>query len=123
LLLTRTVSVGDRVRLHSGTLGGTFEGTVTEIGLIHVHLRTTDAPLAIPNTQMLGAAIAVLQPEAALPATPVRPGRRAIRRRHRPVREPAVVRTTRIMPAVHPAELGSSRSWATEHPSTIGASR
>jgi hypothetical protein len=109
LLFTRTLSVGDRIRLHSGTLGGTFEGIVTEIGLIHVHLRTADAPLAIPNTQVLGAAIAVVDPQAALPTPVTRPGRRSIRRRrHHPTTTPAGARTTRVTPAVHPASLGNS---------------
>jgi hypothetical protein len=110
LLFTRTLSVGDRIRLHSGTLGGTFEGTVTEIGLIHVHLRTADAPLTIPNTQVLGAAIAVLTPQAALPATPItQPGHRSIRqRRHHPIRDTAVHRTTRVIPTVHAADFGIS---------------
>lgn len=58
VLLSRAIAVGDRVRLHSGTLGGPFEGTITEVGLVHTHLRTADAPLWIPNTHMLGAAIA-----------------------------------------------------------------
>ena len=103
LLATRTVTVGDRIRLHSGTLGGTFEGTITEIGLIHVHLRAGDAPLTIPNTQVLGAAISVLEPEAARPAAPVtRPRRRPIRpgRRQHRISHTAVLRTTRILPAV-----------------------
>ena len=103
LLATRTVAVGDRIRLHSGTLGGTFEGTITEIGLIHVHLRATDVPLTIPNTQVLGAAISVLGPQAALPAAPItRPRRRTIHpgRRHLRVSHTAVLRTTRILPAV-----------------------
>jgi hypothetical protein len=107
LLFTRTLSVGDRIRLHSGGLGGTFEGTVTEIGLVHVHLRTADAPLAIPNTQVLGAAIAVVAPQAALPTAVARPDRRSTRRRrHHSTTTPAVLRTTRVMPAVHPVSLG-----------------
>lgn len=97
LLLSRAVAVGDRVRVHSGTLGGTFEGTVTEVGLVHTHLRTAEAPLWIPNTQMLGAAIATLDPQAALPAVPARRSRRRPVR-HRPRREHAgVTRTTRIV--------------------------
>jgi hypothetical protein len=81
LLTTRTVTVGDRIRLHSGTLGGPFEGTISEIGLSHTHLHTADAPLAIPNTQMLGGAIAVLDPQAAAPIA--RPRRRSTRRARR----------------------------------------
>ncbi|MFC3384968.1 mechanosensitive ion channel family protein [Couchioplanes azureus] len=103
LLATRTITVGDRIRLHSGSLGGTFEGTITEIGLIHVHLRTSDAPLTIPNTQVLGAAICVLEPQAALPAAPItRPRRRAIRptRRQRRISHTTVLRTTQVLPTV-----------------------
>jgi hypothetical protein len=97
LLLSRAVAVGDRVRLHSGTLGGPFEGTVTEVGLVHTHLRTADAPLWIPNTQVLGAAIATLDPQAALPAAPTRrPRRRAVRRRQR-AGHTGVTRTTRVV--------------------------
>jgi hypothetical protein len=99
LLFTRTIAVGDRIRLHNGTLGGTFEGTITELGLIHLHLHTTDTPLAIPNTQVLNSAIAVLNPEAAQPASPLnrRPRRPRSRRRH-PITHTQVLRTTRVMP-------------------------
>ncbi|AVT37707.1 hypothetical protein C6W10_15940 [Plantactinospora sp. BB1] len=103
LLTTRTIAVGDRIRLHNGTLGGTFEGTVTELGLIHCHLRTTDTPLAIPNTQVLTSAIAVLDPEAAQPTSPLtrRPRiPRTRRRRHHPITHTQVLRTTRVLPAV-----------------------
>jgi hypothetical protein len=102
LLFTRTIAVGDRIRLHNGTLGGTFEGTITEIGLVHLHLRTNDAPLVIPNTQVLAAAIAVLDPEAAQPASPIARRRRNIRARmpRHPVSHTAVLRTTRVMPAI-----------------------
>lgn len=109
LLFTRTVAVGDRIRLHSGIVGGPFEGTVTEIGLIHVHLRTADAPLAIPNTQLLGAAIAVLDPQAALTAAPIpRPSRSSIRRaRRRHAANTAVLRTTKLLPAANaPTQTG-----------------
>jgi hypothetical protein len=99
LLFTRTIAVGDRIRLHNGTLGGSFEGTITELGLIHLHLHTTDTPLAIPNTQVLNSAIAVLSPEAAQPASPLnrRPRRPRSRRRH-PITHTQVPRTTRVMP-------------------------
>jgi hypothetical protein len=106
LLFTRTIAVGDRIRLHNGTLGGTFEGTITEIGLVHLHLRTTDTPLAIPNTQVLAGAIAVLDPEAAPPASPItrRPRSPRSRRRHHPITHTRVLRTTRVMPALTAAE-------------------
>jgi hypothetical protein len=98
LLFTRTIAVGARIRLHNGTLGGTFEGTITELGLIHLHLHTTDTPLAIPNTQVLNSAIAVLNPEAAQPASPLnrRPRRPRSRRRH-PITHTQTLRTTRVM--------------------------
>jgi small-conductance mechanosensitive channel len=104
LLFTRTIAVGDRIRLYNGTLGGSFEGTVTELGLIHLHLRTAKEPLAIPNTQVLTSAIAILDPQAAQPANPLLRPRRSIpaRRRHRPPAHTTVLRTTRILPAVTP---------------------
>jgi small-conductance mechanosensitive channel len=49
LLTTRAIAVGDRIRLHNGTLGGAFEGTITELGLIHLHLRTTKRPRPSPT--------------------------------------------------------------------------
>jgi hypothetical protein len=110
LLITRTVTVGDRIRLHSGTLGGPFEGTVSEIGLSHVHLHTADAPLAIPNTHVLGGAIAVLDPQAAdpIPQRRRRSTRRA--RRYPPRRHPAEVHTTRVLSAVHPTPSSAHRT-------------
>jgi hypothetical protein len=101
LLFTRTIAVGDRIHLHNGTLGGSFEGTITELGLIHLHLRTATEPLAIPNTQVLASAIAVLDPQAAQPASPIlRPRRSTRTRRLRTPAHTTVLRTTRIMPAI-----------------------
>ena len=56
LLLSRPFEVGDDIRLYSGSLGGLFEGRVTEIGLTYVRLETADGLLSLPNSQVLSAA-------------------------------------------------------------------
>jgi small-conductance mechanosensitive channel len=60
LLLARPFSVGDRIRLRSGALGGLLEGTVTEIGITYVHVDVGDGVLALPNSQVLAAAVGPL---------------------------------------------------------------
>ncbi len=100
LRLTRTIAVGDRIRLHNGALGGACEGTVTGLGLIHLRLRTTDTPLVVPHARVLAGAIAVLDPEAARPTT-VRTRRPRTRRRHHPATHTQVLRTTRVMPTLN----------------------
>jgi len=62
LLLSRPFTVGDVVLLRSGSLGGLLEGTVTEIGIIYVRLRTADGPLYLPNSQVLAAGVGHAQP-------------------------------------------------------------
>jgi small-conductance mechanosensitive channel len=68
LLLARPVDVGDQVLIRSGALGGELRGTVTEIGVTYVRLDTADGPLHLPNSQVLGAAIAPVRNSA--PARP-----------------------------------------------------
>jgi small-conductance mechanosensitive channel len=58
LLLARPVDVGDQVWIKSGALGGDLRGKVTEIGITYVRLDTPDGPLHLPNSQVLGAAVA-----------------------------------------------------------------
>lgn len=64
LLSARPFRVGDRVRLHSGALGGQIEGTVSSLGLLYTTVLTEDGPLMVPNSGVLNAA--VLSPEPSL---------------------------------------------------------
>ena len=57
LLVSRPFNVGERIRVRSGAMGGVMEGTVTEIGLTYVRLDTGDGVLALPNSQVLAAAV------------------------------------------------------------------
>ncbi len=49
--------VGDRVRVRSGALAGTIEGTVTEFSITYVQLDTDDGGIFLPNAQVLAAAV------------------------------------------------------------------
>jgi len=49
--------VGDRIRVTSGALSGTIEGTVTELNVTYVRLETDDGRLFLPNSQVLAAAV------------------------------------------------------------------
>jgi small-conductance mechanosensitive channel len=57
LLLARPFSVGDSIRVKSGSLGGTLEGTVSGMGMTYVTLLTEDGPLSLPNSSLLAAAV------------------------------------------------------------------
>lgn len=57
LLAVRPFSVGERVVMRSGPLGGEYEGTVTDMSLFYVHLSTTNGPVALPNAGVLASAI------------------------------------------------------------------
>jgi small-conductance mechanosensitive channel len=60
LLLARPFTVGDRVRIRSGALGGIFDATITGISLSYVSLQTDDGPLKIPNAVMLATAVGLV---------------------------------------------------------------
>ena len=64
LLLSRPFHVGERIRIRSGALGGQTEGTVTEIGLTYLRLDTSEGILALPNSQVLAAAVGPLPAES-----------------------------------------------------------
>ena len=49
--------VGDQVRIRSGALAGTIEGTVTEFSITYVRLETADGLIFLPNSQVLAAAV------------------------------------------------------------------
>lgn len=57
LLMVRPFSVGDRIVLRSGPLGGEYEGTVTEMSLYYVHLVTDQGPVSLPNAGVLASAV------------------------------------------------------------------
>jgi small-conductance mechanosensitive channel len=57
LLMARPFSVGDRIRVRSGAMGGLMEGVVSEIGITYVRLSTEDGVFSLPNSQVLSAAV------------------------------------------------------------------
>jgi small-conductance mechanosensitive channel len=77
LLFARPFVVGEAIRLRAGALGGTLDGTVTEIGITYVRLDTGGSVMAIPNSQVLNAVIGPIPPdeEDAGPAPAVTDGK------------------------------------------------
>jgi hypothetical protein len=59
--------VGDQVRIRSGALAGTIEGTVTEFSITYVRLETEDGRILLPNSQVLAAAVSPLRPPRQVP--------------------------------------------------------
>jgi small-conductance mechanosensitive channel len=57
LVFARPFVVGEAIRLRAGALGGTLDGTVTEIGITYVRLDAGGSVVAIPNSQVLNAVI------------------------------------------------------------------
>jgi small-conductance mechanosensitive channel len=57
LQFARPFRVGDRVRVRSGALAGTIEGTVTEFSITYVRLETAEGQVLLPNAQVLAAAV------------------------------------------------------------------
>jgi hypothetical protein len=70
LLLSRPFTVGDRIRLKSGALGGVTEGMVTEIGITYLRIDTEDGVLNLPNSQVLAAAVGPVAGSRPGPAEP-----------------------------------------------------
>jgi small-conductance mechanosensitive channel len=62
LLFAHPFRVGDSIRLRAGALGGTLDGTVTEIGITYVRLDTDGSVMSIPNSQVLNAVIGPIPP-------------------------------------------------------------
>jgi small-conductance mechanosensitive channel len=71
LLFARPFVVGESIRLQAGALGGTLDGTVTEIGITYVRLATDGSVMAIPNSQVLNAVIGPIPPAEEEDAAPV----------------------------------------------------
>ncbi len=63
LLFARPFRVGDPVRLRAGALGGTLDGTVTDIGITYVRMDTGGSIMSIPNSQVLNAVVGPVPPE------------------------------------------------------------
>ncbi|MDQ3952011.1 MAG: mechanosensitive ion channel family protein [Actinomycetota bacterium] len=57
LLVVRPFTIGDRVVLKSGALGGEYDGAVTEMTLFYVRMVTDRGPVALPNSGVLAAAV------------------------------------------------------------------
>lgn len=70
LLLARPFTIGDHVRIRSGSLGGIFDGVVLGMSLTYVTLSTDDGLLKVPNSAMLAAAVGPYKG----PVTPATPG-------------------------------------------------
>jgi len=60
LLFARPYTPGEKVRIRSGALGGTLDGTVTSVGLLYTTLSTEEGVLNIPNGALLAAAVGPL---------------------------------------------------------------
>ena len=56
LLFSRPFSVGDRVTVRSGAMGGQYDGEVTAITLTFTMLDTDEGPISLPNSGVLAAA-------------------------------------------------------------------
>jgi hypothetical protein len=65
LLFARPYIPGGKVRIRSGALGGTLDGTVTTVGLLYTTLSTQDGVLNIPNGALLAAARRATAPRQA----------------------------------------------------------
>jgi hypothetical protein len=74
LLIVRPVSVGQRISLRSGPIGGPYTGEVEDMTLTYVRLATERGSLLLPNSTIL---TAVIGPPGSFddmpPATPVAP--------------------------------------------------
>jgi small-conductance mechanosensitive channel len=57
LLLTRPYTPGEQIRVRSGALGGTLDGTVTSVGLTYTTMATAEGVVNIPNSALLAAAV------------------------------------------------------------------
>jgi len=57
LLLSRPFTLGERVRVRAGALGGIFEGTVTAMNLVYVSIETDDGLVNVPNATLLAVGI------------------------------------------------------------------
>ncbi|MHB1987888.1 MAG: mechanosensitive ion channel family protein [Acidimicrobiales bacterium] len=107
LMVARPFSVGQRIRVRSGSFGGIFDGEVQAMGLTYVELLTDDGLLRIPNLGMLAAAVGPAPQAAKVPDPKSLYVNRALAKRpprtlgphtaRRPHREPTVRRPREII--------------------------
>lgn len=57
LILARPFTLGERVRVRAGSLGGIFEGQVTAMSLVYVTITTDEGPVNVPNATLLAVGI------------------------------------------------------------------
>ncbi|MBD0746715.1 hypothetical protein BG418_34360 [Streptomyces sp. CBMA152] len=57
LLVVHPFTIGTRISVQSGPLGGRIEGEVTDMSLLFIELHTVDGKMLLPNNAVLGAAI------------------------------------------------------------------
>ena len=67
LQFARPFRVGDAIRLRAGALGGTLDGTVTDIGITYVRVDVGSTVMLVPNAQVLNAVVGPIPPEATDP--------------------------------------------------------
>ncbi|HSZ39664.1 MAG TPA: mechanosensitive ion channel domain-containing protein [Trebonia sp.] len=60
LLLAHPFRVGDAIRLRAGAIGGTIDGTVTDIGITYVRIDSGGSVMSIPNSQVLNSVVGPL---------------------------------------------------------------
>ena len=63
LVFARPFKVGDAIRLQAGSLGGTIDGIVTDIGITYVRVNTDGTVTSIPNSQVLNAVVGPIPQE------------------------------------------------------------
>jgi small-conductance mechanosensitive channel len=57
LLLARPFTIGDEVRVRTGSMGGPLDGTVVGMDLLYTKLLTDEGELQVPNAGLLSSAI------------------------------------------------------------------
>jgi len=57
LMFARPYVPGQRVVVHSGALGGPFEGTIIDAGLLYTTIVTDEGPVNLPNAGLLASAV------------------------------------------------------------------
>ena len=73
LQFARPFQVGDAIRLRAGALGGTLDGTVTDIGITYVRVNVSGSVTLVPNAQVLNAVIGPIPPEEREDSSAVQP--------------------------------------------------